>query len=212
MLLAGVAIFGGGTLNPLPHTDELWFNRLVRQPESAAAAGLHLEGHAEEAAHFEHVLHEQAHYPALAVSVLAILCGWLLARAMYLKRTIDPAAVSARFGPLHGIIANRYFLDELQSCYLVGGLFRLNRFLAGFDKRVIDGLVNLSALIARGFAVVSRLFDSFVIDGLVNFWRGFVRGLAGVLRLAQTGNARDYLTWTLLFVLILAFYLARGLT
>lgn len=212
LLLASVAIFGGGTLHPLPHTEELWFNRLVQQPESAAALGLHLEHFEEENERFEHVLHHEAHYPALAVSVAAILAGWLLARAMYLKRTLDPAAVSARFGPLHGLIANRYYLDELQSCYLIGGLMKLNRFLAAFDKLVIDGLVNLTALVARGIALVTRLFDGFVIDGLVNFWRGFVRGLSGVLRLAQTGNARDYLTWTLLFVLILAFYLARGLT
>jgi NADH-quinone oxidoreductase subunit L len=212
MLLATVALLGGGTLNPLPHTEDLWFNRLVPTPESAAAVGLRLEGHSEEMEHFEHVLHTQAHYPAVAVSVVAILLGWVLARAMYLRRTLDPAAVSARFGPLHGLIANRYFLDEIQSCYVVGGVMKLNRALAAFDKGVIDGLVNLTALVARAVAVVSRLFDSFVIDGLVNFWRGFVRGLSGVLRLLQTGNARDYLTWTLLCVLILAFYLARGLT
>jgi len=212
MILATVALLGGGTLNPLPHTEDLWFNRLVPTPESAAAVGLRLEGHSEEMEHFEHVLHTQAHYPAVAVSVVAILLGWVLARAMYLRRTLDPAAVSARFGPLHGLIANRYFLDEIQSCYVVGGVMKLNRALAAFDKGVIDGLVNLTALVARALAVVSRLFDSFVIDGLVNFWRGFVRGLSGVLRLLQTGNARDYLTWTLLCVLILAFYLARGLT
>jgi NADH-quinone oxidoreductase subunit L len=212
MILATVALLGGGTLNPLPHTEELWFNRLVPTPESAAAVGLRLPGHAESMERFEHVLHTQAHYPAVAVSVVAILLGWVLARAMYLRRTLDPAAVSARFGPLHGLIANRYFLDEIQSCYVVGGAVGLCRVLARFDKLVIDGLVNLSALLARAVAQITRLFDTYVIDGLVNFWRGFTRGAAGLLRLLQTGNARDYLTWTLLCVLFLAFYLARGLT
>jgi hypothetical protein len=52
-----------------------------------------------------------------------------------------------------------------------------------------------------------------MIDGLVNFWRWFVRSLSAVLRLAQTGNARDYLTMTLIAVLVLAFVLkARGIS
>jgi NADH-quinone oxidoreductase subunit L len=207
MLLAAVAICGGGTLHPLPHTEDLWFNRLVQPPVAAAEVGL---GLAVDHAHFERVLHEQAHYPALIVSVLAILLGWLLARAMYLKKSIDAEAVRARFGPLHTLIANKYHLDDLQTRYVVGGLHRVNRGLAAFDKGVIDGAVNLTALLTRFVAFLSGLFDKYVIDGLVNFWRAFVRGLSGVLRLVQTGNARDYLTWTLLSVLILVLYLARG--
>ena len=116
----------------------------------------------------------------------------------------------SRFGPLHALVANKYHLDDLQMRYVVGGLHRVNHALAAFDKGVIDGLVNLSALLTRFIAFLSGLFDKYVVDGLVNSWRAFVRGLSGVLRLVQTGNARDYLTWTLLSVLILVLYLARG--
>jgi NADH-quinone oxidoreductase subunit L len=207
ILLAGFALLGGGTLNPLPETDHLWFNSLVHQPESAAAAGLGLKVMSEEEHH--HVLH-QAHYPAIAVSVLAILAGWLLARAMYLRRSVDPAGVARRFGPMQEILLNRYGFDDLYAQWVVRPLLKLNRVLARFDKNVIDGLVNLTGLVVRFIAFVCGLFDKYVIDGLVNFWRWFVRSLSAVLRLSQTGNARDYLTMTLIAVLVIAFLLQRG--
>ncbi len=211
MVLAAVALLGGGTLNPLPHVEHLWFNELVHQPESAALAGLvavgasvHVVPHAE----WEHALHA-AHYPAVAVSVLAILGGWLLARAMYLKRSIDAAALAARFRPVHELFVNKYGFDEFYADAIVANLHRLNRALARFDKGVIDGLVNAAGLLTRFVAFLSGLFDKYVVDGLVNFWRWFVRGLSAVFRLAQTGNARDYLTMTLIAVLVIAFVLAR---
>ena len=74
--------------------------------------------------------------------------------------------------------------------------------------RLPNGMVNLMGLVTRFIAFLSGLFDTYVIDGLVNFWRGFTRTLSSVLRLIQTGNARDYLTWTLVGVLILAMALA----
>jgi NADH-quinone oxidoreductase subunit L len=212
LVLAGFAMFGGGTLHPLPHVEHLWFNELVVQPESAAAEGLHLWTPAQQHAleeHHEHALHA-SHYPAIGISILAILAGWLLARAMYLKHSADPAVAARRFGVLYDAAVHKYWFDEMYAQGVVGSLKRLNGFLAAFDRRVVDGLVNLTGLLARLLAFVSGLFDKYVIDGLVNFWRFFVRGMSGVFRLLQTGNARDYLTWTLLSVLILAIYLARG--
>jgi NADH-quinone oxidoreductase subunit L len=213
VVLATVALFGGGTLNPLPQTEHLWFNRLVHAPESAAVAGLAARGepvHVVPEAEFEHVLHTQAHYPALGISVTAILLGWLLARAMYLKRSIDPAEVAARFPAVHQLLVNKWGFDELYADAVVAPLHGLNRLLARFDKGVIDGAVNLAGLLTRFVAFLSGLFDTYVIDGLVNFWRWLVRGLSAVFRLAQTGNARDYLTMTLIAVLVIAFALTRG--
>ena len=212
IVLASFALLGGGTLSPLPETEHLWFNRLVVQPESAAAEGLHLYSHERQLQLEElreHALH-QSHLPAIGISVLAIVAGWWLARAMYLKRSADPALAAARFGVLYDAAVHRYWFDELYAQGIVANLQRLNRALATFDRRVIDGLVNLVGLVARLIAFVAGLFDKYVIDGAVNFWRWLTRATSGVFRLAQTGNARDYLTWTLLSVLILAVYLARG--
>jgi NADH-quinone oxidoreductase subunit L len=246
VVLATVALLGGGTMNPLADTDGLWFNSVVHQPESAASIGLGLtvadaSRHADPAAHegaaghgeaaagadashggdegiaaaggheglseWEHYLH-QSHYPALIVSLLMIVTGFLLARRMYLTRVTDAGQVSKAFGPLHGIISKKYYFDEIYAVGVVGSLLKVSHAFAWFDKNILDGVVNLVGLLTRFCAFLSGLFDTYVIDGLVNFWRGLIRGMSSVFRLIQTGNARDYLTWTLVGVLILAAVLA----
>ncbi|GJM21844.1 MAG: NADH-quinone oxidoreductase subunit L [Planctomycetota bacterium] len=268
IVLAGLAIFAGGTINPLPNVETLWFNELVPQPASAAAAGLELDleihrpilhddlagdevadahgaadphagddGHGTEVAggdehaaetgelaaaagaeshgteHAEvhtkwtNALHA-SHYPALGLSLLAIGLGFYLARRMYLVKLTDPAVMAARFGPMHSIVSNKYYFDEIYATGVVGSLHKLNHGLARFDKSVIDGAVNSVGLLTRFLAFLSGLFDKYVVDGLVNFWRWFVRTLSGVLRLVQTGNVRDYLMWTVVGAIILAFIMS----
>ena len=211
VVLACVALFGGGTLNPLASPDHLWFNELVPQPASAAVAGLQAHGvdlHVETAEEWAHHVHA-AHYWALGTSLLAILAGFLLARRMYLTRLTDPADVARRFGPLYGLVANKYYFDEMYGNQgLVGGLKQVNGLLSWFDRRVVDGIVNAVGLGMRLVAFVAGLFDLYVVDGAVNFWRWFVRTLSSIFRLPQTGSARDYLTWVLLGVLVLALWLA----
>ncbi len=206
MILAGFALLGGGTMNPLADVDHLWFNELVPAPASAAAAGLGLA--VESAEDVAHHLHS-AHYPALFTSLLAIVAGFLLARRMYLVKSTDPAAVTRRFGPLYGLVVNKYHFDDMYGDRgLVGGLKQVNGALAWFDRNIVDGVVNAVGLAGRFIAFVMGLFDKYVIDGLVNSMRTLTRLCSSIFRLAQTGNARDYLTWTLVGVLILAFWLA----
>ncbi len=206
MVLATFAIFAGVTLHPLPATEELWFNEIVQQPASAAASGLHL---AHDTLAWHDALHT-AHYPALIVSLIAIALGFFMARAFYLKKSADAEAWKKRFGPVHTLVANKYYFDEVYNDGLIAGLHKLNHGLARFDRGVIDGAVNSVGLLTRFVAFVAGLFDKYVIDGLVNFWRWFVQTASAVFRVVQTGNARDYLTWTLVGVLILAAYLANG--
>ena len=107
-------------------------------------------------------------------SAAAILMGLLLARRMYLTGRTDPARVSAAFGPLHTIISNKYYFDDMYGNKgVVGALKRANGAFAWFDKNVVDGLVNLVGLTGRLVAFISGLFDKYIIDGAVNFWRFF---------------------------------------
>ena len=242
IILAGFALLGGGTLNPLAHGDDLWFNQLVPPPASAAAAGLHLdvpildefqgagdhavaddhgasagdhggegdhgEGAADHGSPKEHSLHA-VHYPALGISIAVIILGIVLARRMYLTKATDPAEVASKFGPMHGILVNKWYFDDAYNNGVVANLKRWNKVCYWFDKTVIDGIVNAMGLVARFLAFVSMLFDTYVVDGAVNFWRWFTRLASGVLRLWQSGNATNYLTWTLIGVLVLVAALAR---
>ncbi len=204
VILAAFAIFAGGSINPLPHIEHLWFNELMPTPASAAAAGLGLDLHLD---HFEHNVHA-AHYPALVVSLLAIIIGFFMARAFYLKKSADAEAWRQRFGPVHTVVSNKYYFDEFYNGVIIGGLHKLNRSLYWFDRNIIDRIVNTVGLTVRFVAFIAGLFDKYVIDGLVNFWRWFTQSLSSIFRLIQTGNAQSYLTWTLVGVLVLAFVLA----
>ncbi|RKY18361.1 MAG: hypothetical protein DRQ55_13600 [Planctomycetota bacterium] len=205
MVLAGFAILGGGTLNPLPENELLWFNQIVQQPESAAALGLGL--HVESHEHIEHALH-WAHYKALVISLLAIGLGFILAKKMYLDRSVSTAAVTARFGPMHRIISNKWYFDDAYNNGVVANLKRFTRLCAWFDRTIVDGIVNAAGLVVRFLAFLTMLFDNTIVDGAVNFWRWFTRTLSGITRLIQTGNVRDYLTMTFISILILTYYLA----
>jgi len=208
IILATFGFFGGGTINWFPDTDTLWFNSVVEHPGSAAAAGLglHIEEEMENMAHALHAVH----YWAIGVSLLSILAGFVLARRMYLTKATDPAEVSAKFGPMHRIISNKYYFDDTYNQVVVANLKRWNRVCYWWDRTIIDGIVNASALVIRFLAFLSGLFDIYVIDGAVNFWRWLTRFLSGCLRLWQSGNVTNYLTWTVLGVLVLVAALTGG--
>ena len=60
--------------------------------------------------------------------------------------------------PLQPLFASRFFIDELYAALVVRPLEFLALLAAGFDRYVVDGLVNLVAAVPLGAgAVVRRL-------------------------------------------------------
>ena len=87
----------------------------------------------------------------------------------------------------------------------VGGTLLFAKFLAWFDAAIVDGVVNGSAALTRGFSKFSGKFDSFVVDGLVNFM-AYLSGFIGLLfRRFQTGKVQTYLMLVVFSIVILLF-------
>ena len=115
----------------------------------------------------------EAHHPELAViaglaatSVFAGLVGIAIGLSMYARRRPDPNAVRRAAGPIHRILANKYYVDEL------------------LDRRFVD--------LSRAFAGAAWAFDAHIIDGIVNRI-GWAFGLTGAgLRRLQTGIVGNY--------------------
>ncbi len=61
------------------------------------------------------------------------------------------------------------------------------------DLHVIDGIVNLSAAVVRGWARLSGLFDLYVVDGLVNLVGDVTQFVGRRVRNVQTGAVSTYL-------------------
>ncbi|NJK41763.1 MAG: NADH-quinone oxidoreductase subunit L, partial [Acaryochloridaceae cyanobacterium SU_2_1] len=85
------------------------------------------------------------------------------------------------------------------------------QFLFGFDKIVIDGLVNGSATAMTKMSQLQLWIDRTIVDGLVNLTgRGTVVG-GDLLKLFQTGSTQFYLLITCVSVLLfLSFELTTG--
>jgi NADH-quinone oxidoreductase subunit L len=74
----------------------------------------------------------------------------------------------------------------------VGGVFVLGRVADWIDRRVIDGLVDGAAALARGVSRLSILFDEGVVDGAVNGVGRVHLAASSLLRRLQTGFVYNY--------------------
>jgi NADH-quinone oxidoreductase subunit L len=135
-------------------------------------------------------LHEGEHGPAsiitlAAVSVMAGLIGLAAAWAMYGRRPVEADDIGVARGPLHRLVLNKYYVDEIYHALFVRPLFAVCAWCA-------------------------RVFDLGVIDGAVNGVGRVVVAWARGLRRLQTGFVMNYaLTMLLGAVAMAAFLLTR---
>jgi NADH-quinone oxidoreductase subunit L len=150
--------------------------------------------HGHEAAHAEAHHVEPIEYLLMAFSVAIAAAGILLARAMYLKRSIKPETFTELAGGRpYQWVYNKYYVDELYEAVFVNGTLGATRASAVFDLRVIDGLVNLSARITVFVSWLGGLFDKYVVDGAVDGLAWITRFVGGRVRRLQTGSINAYL-------------------
>jgi NADH-quinone oxidoreductase subunit L len=143
--------------------------------------------------------HEAAHvdpieYALMLASVGIAGIGILVARAMYLTKTLTPEAFSEiAGGGLYQLIYNKYYVDEVYQAVFVNGTLLLTRLCAGFDTYVIDPIVNGSAYVTTFVAWLNGLFDNYIIDGIVNRIADVTIGLGNRFRQLQAGSINGYL-------------------
>ena len=117
----------------------------------------------------------------VAAALGVALGGILLALAVY-RRAGRAEALARAAGPLYVLVRNLYWVDELYERMIIRPFYGLSRLFTGFDKWVVDGLVNLSGITADVTAQFVKLF--------------------------QTGLVRNYALMFLLGVVAILFYLA----
>jgi NADH-quinone oxidoreductase subunit L len=101
-----------------------------------------------------------------ALAVAAAAGGVFLAWLMYGRRPVDPASIGVPRTPVHKLLLNKYYVDEIYDALIVQPLYRLSLWLARvFDPKVIDGLVNGVAEMIIGWALrLRRLQTGFVMN------------------------------------------------
>jgi NADH-quinone oxidoreductase subunit L len=172
----------------------------VFEPVQAVAAT------AEEAAHHSAALE----VGMAAVSVGIAVIGFLIAYTTYAKKSDRAERVAAQFKGMYQALLNKWYVDELYDALFVHRAKDLGRGLWRFDSKVVDGLVNETAVGTVKSAVGSGWWDRWIVDGLVRFAGGFVKTASWPIRLSETGYTQNYALVMIVGVLVLVGYVLWG--
>jgi NADH:ubiquinone oxidoreductase subunit 5 (subunit L)/multisubunit Na+/H+ antiporter MnhA subunit len=122
----------------------------------------------------------------MGVSTVLALVGIGLAAFFFLQRPTAADAAATSMAPLHRLLLNKYYVDEI------------------YDAAVVHPLRDGSS------SLLWKVVDVRIIDGAVNGTGHLVRESAGALRLLQTGSLRVYAASLFTGVLlVLGYFLAR---
>jgi NADH-quinone oxidoreductase subunit L len=128
---------------------------------------------------------ERTELTLMGISTLVALAGIGIAGFFWLRRPEAAAAAAQRFRPIHTLLYNKYYVDEL------------------YDRVVVQPIKQASMGLWKGM-------DAGLIDGAVNGVGLGVEGSSSVLRRLQTGSMRTYAASIFLgVVVILGYYLFR---
>jgi NADH-quinone oxidoreductase subunit L len=160
---------------------------------------------------------ETAEHPAslewglMGLSVAIAVGGIALARYLYHMRPGFSDSMERSFKPMHTVLSNKWYLDEIYDFLFVEGLAKGGgRFLGAFDRRVVDGGVNGAGWFTRMAATLSAWWDAWIIDGAVRFTSFFVKMLSYPVCILQTGRVQAYAFFVVVgAIAFLGYYIAR---
>jgi NADH-quinone oxidoreductase subunit L len=147
---------------------------------------------------------------AMGLSTALGLSGILLGALMYLQRkdgktVLNPAIVATRCRPIHQLLWNKYYFDEMYMAAFVMTTRAFGYASAVFDRTVIDGVVNLVGFLGWAWSYLVELVDRYIVDGLfVNGSAQTASYLGGRLSRTETGLVRQYVILTVAGMLIIA--------
>jgi NADH-quinone oxidoreductase subunit L len=144
-------------------------------------------------------------------SIAAGVLGIGLAAVLYLVKPQWPVAIATTFRPLYLLSVHQFWIDDIYSILILNPFQGLGEFLFGFDRLVVDGLVNSSVTVMQRMSQIQLWIDRNIVDSIVNLTgRSTVIG-GDILKLFQTGSTQFYLLITCLSVLaFLSFELTTG--
>jgi NADH-quinone oxidoreductase subunit L len=97
-------------------------------------------------------------------STAAALMGIMAAYIFYVKNTRIPNALISRFPALYAIVSRKYYVDEAYDAVFVRPLVRSGEVIFDhFDKRVVDGALNVTAAAAGAAGRVLNLLQTGLI-------------------------------------------------
>ena len=118
-------------------------------------------------------------FSLLVLSALVAIAGVALAWMVYGRTPVRAASIGVARNPLHKILIDKYYVDEIYDALFVKPIYQLSLWLARvFDPRVIDGLVNgVATTVASWSRGLRRVQTGFVM----NYALGVLLGAVAVI-------------------------------
>jgi NADH-quinone oxidoreductase subunit L len=147
----------------------------------------------------------------MGLSVAVALIGIAIARYFYHYKPEIPDHVAKSFKPLHTLLYNKWYVDEIYDFLFVDGMCKGGGLALGsFDRNVVDGGVNGAGWLTRFSAKVSMWWDTWIVDGAVRFTAFFVKMLSYPVCILETGRVQTYAFFVVVGALAMfGYYVAR---
>ena len=205
MLLATGSVFVGWMGTPKVWTlfgeSFRGFERWLAPAFAAAASEAAKEG--EHSASTEWVL--------MGLSVSVAIIGIAIARYFYNNKPEIPDTIEKAVKPLHSLLYNKWYVDEVYDFLFVDGLVKGGGLVLGsFDRNVVDGGVNGAGWLTRLTAKLSMWWDTWIVDGAVRFTSFCVKMLSYPACIMETGRLQTYAFFVVVGVLVMfGYFVAR---
>jgi NADH-quinone oxidoreductase subunit L len=170
MILAFLSIFGGWFAAPKLIGGTDYFERFLAPVFASSAPTADRAAESTEAVTpAMSLVHGLVSWP-VAVGILGLLIAWYF----YIKRPDIPKKMAQSAHALYLLLLNKYYVDEIYAALIVRPLLWISTNLLWhvIDEGAIDGIVNGTAVVARGSG--------------------------SELRKIQSGNTRSYAAWVIL--------------
>jgi NADH-quinone oxidoreductase subunit L len=147
----------------------------------------------------------------MGLSVAVAIVGITVARYFYHHKPEIPDSIEKAVKPLHSLLYNKWYVDEIYDFLFVNGLCKGGgEVLGAFDRNVVDGGVNGAGWLTRSSAKVSMWWDKWIVDGAVRFTAFFVKLLSYPVCILQTGRVQAYAFFVVIGVLVMfGYYVIR---
>ncbi len=100
-----------------------------------------------------------------------------------------------------------WYLDAFYRKFILKFFMLFSQASSWFDRKVIDGIVNLIPKITVISAHLTKWFDRYLVDGIVNLSANLAGRVGQATRSIQGGNVQLYIALSFVFVILLMLYL-----